>query len=166
MPLFKGKKIYSKIVLNEKRRWKKRFRAFFTKQNCNEIEHGIIENHKISLRTWKKALNQFKGKQVFLKSRGLKINLFSKINKNFIKAYLFGGGIKGLCQKKGIKTVTNSIIDSIICPNCLKENKEIKLEKQETHIICNNCKSKFPIINNILLLFSSNKLKELYPEYS
>jgi SAM-dependent methyltransferase len=65
--------LYKEEKTNSKRRAKTRIRKiktgldiFFAKKTCNEIEHGIIENHDISLRNWKKTLNLFEDKNINL----------------------------------------------------------------------------------------------------
>ena len=164
--LYKGKKVYSKEYLTRST-IKKIFDYFFSKVSCNEVEHGIIENHDIAVSVWKRSLSVFDDKDIALKSIS-HINCELVNPKHYIKflfAYLFGGIILGTCQKSGIlKTRDSSIYDSIICPSCLKHGRELKLVKKNFSFFCNACNNHYPIIDGIVFLFSYDKFEELYPE--
>ncbi len=56
--LYKPKKIYSKDKLIAGR-FEQIIDYFFSIQNCNEIEYGIIENDAISINAWKDILSFF-----------------------------------------------------------------------------------------------------------
>jgi SAM-dependent methyltransferase len=164
--LYKSKKIYSKESLSASY-IKRIFDYFFSLRSCNEVEYGIIENDEIPIRVWKKALSRFDEKNVklhFLKN--IDSELFNP--KHYIKnilAYLFGGGIYGICRKSGVSIKrTIPIHDVIICPSCIESGRESKLFQKNLSFFCSNCGDKFPIIDDVVFLFSFKKLEELYPE--
>jgi ubiquinone/menaquinone biosynthesis C-methylase UbiE len=163
--LYKRKKIYSKESLRAGY-IRKIFDYFFSASNCNEVEYGIIENEEISLSVWKQALSNFEEKKVKLHFlRHFDSELFNPKHyvSNFL-ASLFGGGISGICRKSGSNTnKITPINELLICPSCLENGLESKLYKKELSFFCSVCGNKFPIIENVVFLFSLKKLKDLYP---
>jgi uncharacterized protein YbaR (Trm112 family) len=165
--IYKGKKIYSKESLSTSK-IRKIFDYFFSERSCNEVEHGIIENDKISLDVWKKALSFFEEKNVKLQSiMNIDSELFNpKHYIKFLLAYLFGGGISGTCRKSGVNIKREiSIHDVLICPSCIENGCESKIDQKNLSFFCSECGNKFPIIDGIVFLFSYKKFEELYPEY-
>lgn len=164
--LYKGKKVYSREYLTRST-IKKIFDYFFSKASCNEVEHGIIENHNIALSTWKSSLSVFDDKYIELKSLSrINSELFSpKHNIRHLLAYLCGGIICGTCRKSGILNTRDiSIYDSIICPSCLQHGHELKLTQKNFSFFCQACNNHYPIIEGIVFLFSYDKFEKLYPE--
>jgi ubiquinone/menaquinone biosynthesis C-methylase UbiE/uncharacterized protein YbaR (Trm112 family) len=143
---------------------------FFARKTCNEVDHDIIENLDISLKTWKKTLALFEEKNVNLHSNAIteKIDteLFHPKNRGkYLLAYLFGGEISGLCRKTGqFKATETSIEDVLICPSCLKSQKESKLTLKGSSWLCENCGNIYPIYDGVAFLLAPEKLEELYPE--
>lgn len=140
---------------------------FFAEMTCNETEYDIIENHTISVNTWKTAFRVFEEHDVILKSfRGIQSELFHPTHpKRFLAAYLLGGEITGICRKVGVSDGhAMSVHDRLICPSCLENAHEIPLQKTDTTLFCGTCGNNFPIIDNIIFLFSYQKFQELYPE--
>ena len=171
--LYKGLKIYSKEN-RTKSKFRKILDALFKESQCNEIEHGVIENESITLSSWKKALNIFDIKKVTLNtSTFLTSDLFSHSFgiKNFL-SYLLGGSIKGICKKVGDgenEPINNNQIHKLlICPSCLENEEEmiINYDSTNNNYLCSKCSRTFPVVNDILLLFSHRKLVELYPDFS
>jgi SAM-dependent methyltransferase len=164
--LYKGKNIYSQESL-KRNRARKVLDRFFCEKSCNETEHGIIENHDISLAMWKEALSYFDEKDVELRTTKLiQSRLFNP--GSFIKhfaAYLLGGNISGICQKSG-DTVSEkrSIHDVLICPSCSKIGREAPLMREDSWFSCPTCLKTYPVMDGVLLLFSYDKFEELYPE--
>jgi SAM-dependent methyltransferase len=165
LKLYKSKKAYSQESLNAGY-IRKIFDYFFSERSCNEIEHGIIENDEIPVRVWKQALSCFGEKKVklhFLKR--FDSDLFDPKDslKNAI-AYLFGGGISGLCRKSG-DLLKNDIPlhDLLACPSCLETGQESKLIQKDHSLYCGKCREMFPVSENVIFLFSAKKLEELYP---
>ena len=140
---------------------------FFSETTCNEVDHGIIENHQISVKLWKHALEPFDEKNVTLNSvRIIRSELFDPSSyTNYLLAYLLGGNISGLCKKSGnLVQKTDSIYNLLVCPSCREMNDDIKLERKDTFFACPKCGKVFPVVEGIVFLFSYNKLEELYPE--
>ena len=146
--------------------------VFFAKKTCNEVEHDIIENDDITIKTWKKTLGLFEDKNINLHSNAIAKNinsdLFNPKNKlSFLLAYLFGGDISGVCRKSGGPIKGNiAIQDVLICPSCSKKGQESKLTHKEFLLHCSECNNSYPILNGVTFLFSPEKLQELYPEIS
>jgi ubiquinone/menaquinone biosynthesis C-methylase UbiE/uncharacterized protein YbaR (Trm112 family) len=164
--LYKSKKIYSKESLNAGY-IRKIFDYFFSVKSSNEVEHGIIENEAIPLKIWKQALNCFLEKNVKLRFlKNLDTDLYNP--KNYFKnilAFLFGGGISGICRKSGDSIKQNiSIYEILICPSCIENGYESKIDQKNYSFICSHCGDEFPILDNVTFLFTSGKLQELYPE--
>ena len=165
--LYQAQKLYSKERQSQSK-IKNFFDFFFAELNCNEREYNIIENHDIPVNTWKKALHIFEEKHVTLKSlRGTQAELFHpKRYKRFLLACLLGGEITGICRKVGeCRNENISIDDVLICPSCLRNEREAPLTKKDSScFVCTKCKKKFPLIGDIIFLFSYEKLQKLYPE--
>lgn len=164
--LYKGKKIYSKEFL-KRSTIKRMVDYFFCARRCNEIEYGIIENENISLKLWKHALTDFDEKEIKLTSAKLfTTDLFHP--KSFIKyfaAYLLGGNISGICRKTGTGVShSKSILNTLICPSCRKPGSESLLKRKLSSYICPECSKIYPVIDQVLFLFSYDKFAELYPE--
>jgi len=164
--LYKGMKKYSKEFLTRSK-GKRVLDRFFCAENCNEVDHGILENHGISLELWKQALAPFDDREVELTpTRFLTSNLFRpRSDVLYFAAYLLGGNISGICRKAGsIQNPNTSIIDALICPSCRELGSEVLLSRKNSSFICSTCSKMYPIIDQVLFLFSYGKFAELYPE--
>jgi SAM-dependent methyltransferase/uncharacterized protein YbaR (Trm112 family) len=163
--LYESDRIYSTKSLN-KNRLRKLFDYFLSEAPCNEIEHGIIENHDISIDDWRSILEVFQQKNVRLESlKYIKSELYEPRSQlKFHIARLCGGELSGTCVKPGsCESPAMTINDAIICPSCRRVGEELKLVKMERHLYCVNCKSTFPEIDNILFMLCPDQLNELYP---
>jgi uncharacterized protein YbaR (Trm112 family) len=164
--LYKGKKIYSEESLHGST-IRKIVDYFFSESFCNEVEHGIIENHEIPIGIWKQALSMFKEKAVKLLSMKM---IYSELfrPRNYVKfllAYLLGGEISGICHKSGDGLKREiSIYDTLMCPRCDENGRESKIDQKNHTFICSECGNKFPIIDGVAFLFSYKKFEEIYPE--
>jgi SAM-dependent methyltransferase len=140
--------------------------AFFGKMSCNETEHGIIENEKITLGQWKRALSTFEKQLVTMKTGGFRTDLFDR--KSFVRTSLhslLGGEITGCCFKGGTLLDTKrSVEDFIACPSCLENRVEAKLRKRNSSFLCPNCGTNYPSVEGVTFLFSQAILSALYPD--
>ncbi len=166
LSLYKAKKSYSKERLNSSV-IRKTLDYFFAEESCNEVDHDIIENHDVTIRRWKKALQPFPEKEVTLR-RGKKVSceLFGrKPFWNFLLAYLVGGEISGICRKKGqIGRRATSILDALACPSCRMTGRDSALTLKDSYYLCQQCHKGFPIVDGVAFLFTHEKLAALYPE--
>lgn len=163
--LYKGKKLYSKEFLTRSK-IKRVLDRFFCTTSCNEVEHGIIENNNISLKLWKHALTDFDEKEIKLTpTRFFTSNLFRPAAYLlYFAAYLLGGNISGICRKAGIVGQQNiSIVNTFICPSCIELGFEVLLSRKNSWFICPKCSKMYPIIDQVLFLFSYEKFSKLYP---
>ncbi len=154
------------------RKIKTGFDIFFAKKTCNETEHDIIENHGISLKTWKKTVGLFEEKNVNLHSNAIKKSINTELfhpkrYSDYLLAYLFGGEISGVCRKAGAPLRKDvSIQDVLVCPSCSKNGHESKLSQKNSLLYCKECSNSYPILDGVAFLFVPEKLEELYPEVS
>lgn len=150
-------KIYSKKSLR-RGLFRRAIEHFFYKGACNETEHGVIENDRISINLWRRALSIFEKKDVKLYATNslFETELFNP--KSYLKLLTFsliGGGVSGLCRKSGnLKNDFNSIKNLIRCPECAAPLNQL--------YTCSNCGGKFMQKNNVLFLFKQEELKRLY----
>ncbi|MCL5876646.1 MAG: class I SAM-dependent methyltransferase [Candidatus Bathyarchaeota archaeon] len=145
---------------------------FFARKTCNEVDHDIIENLDITIKTWKRTIELFEEKNVNLHSNAItktvNTEMFHPKNRgNYMLAYLFGGEISGVCHKAGhLNAKIKPIEEVLICPSCLKEGNESRLAPKNSALHCEKCNNTYPIHGGVAFLFSPEKLKELYPEIS
>ncbi len=166
--LYKGKKAYSNHSLNRSKIRKLLDRLFATAV-CNEVEHGVIENHEIPTAQWKDALNPFEKKDVWLRpfSRSaIESELFNPTSYlKYFAAYLIGGTISGLCKKQsGNSDKLTSISDALICPSCKQVGVEAPLNQNNSLFTCSKCSKQYPVIDGVAFLFEHEKFIELYPD--
>lgn len=169
MNLYKGRKIYSGDSLN-RGTLRRVLDRLFCAQSCNEAEHGIIENHCISVKSWKRALAHFDEKDIELnptsRYRILQSELFNPSSyMRYFAAYLLGGTISGVVRKLGNKVRLNSsIYDALICPSCRETGSEVLLHQRNSSFLCAECSKTYPVVNEVVFLFAYDKFEELYPE--
>lgn len=170
--LYKKKnKIYSEKEL-KKNVYIKLIESFISEENCDETEHGIVENYNIPVQEWLDELSIFDEKDIELVSWKIgKVKVSNKSLLNYFLHLLLGGNIGGLCYKKTDKQYNKNIdiYDLLICPNCEMLNKEniekSSLQKQGTYFKCLNCGFEFPIVNGIIILLPYTEFVQLYPEF-
>ena len=164
--LYRRGKIYSRETLGASR-IKRLFDRFFAEPRCNEVEHGIIENHDIPLAVWKNALAPFASRNVTLYSaRVIETPLAPLRNPlKFLAAKLLGGVLSGTCVKAGTLPATPTPVqENLICPSCLERGVESSLKSHEGTFACPSCHGTYPVIEGVIFLFSPQKLAEFYPD--
>jgi SAM-dependent methyltransferase/uncharacterized protein YbaR (Trm112 family) len=165
LSLYKGHKIYSKEAAATGR-LANILNFFFSEANCNEVGHGVIENDRIKLGAWKRALSGFEERQIKLRTiRKIESELFSPSSfPRFLSAWLFGGVIHGICRKAGTTPASYSpAAAALACPVCREKGLESGLMSKEAFFACHTCSSSFPLADGVLFLFPSGMFKELYP---
>ncbi len=166
--LYKGKKIYSQEFL-KRGKIRKVLDRFFCVNTCNELEYGVIENHSIPVRSWKRALAGFDRIDVDLKAtRSIQSELFNPSSyMKYFAAYLLGGSISGICRKRGTEDGDVdrqfSSHNILICPSCNQAGSEVLLSAKNGSYICPECSKRFPVIDGVLFLLAYDKFVELYP---
>jgi SAM-dependent methyltransferase/uncharacterized protein YbaR (Trm112 family) len=135
-------------------------------RTCNETDHGILENDKITLQEWKKALSAFDASDVRLEYGPVKSQLVNPRSRlKYFVLYLLGGVISGVCQKPGqSQTNHRSIEDSLGCPSCRQSDVDVALTGSDSFFSCPKCCRTYPVVDDVLFLFEHDKLAELYPE--
>ena len=166
LDLYKAKQSYSREYASRSVVRKVVDRLFMAK-TCNETDHGILENDRITLEEWTKALSAFDASDIRLEYgpvRSQLVNPSSRL-KHFV-LYLLGGVISGICQKPGRpKNISSgSIQDSVICPSCRQNQANIPLRRDDRGFSCPECSKTYPVVDDVLFLFAYDKFAELYPE--
>ena len=164
--LYKGKKIYSEESLNRST-FRRVLDHFFCVRNCNEAEHGIIENEDITLQLWKQALTHFDAKDVkLIPFNGLASDLFQPNSYlKYFAAYSLGGNISGICRKAGMEGAKiRPIHDVLICPSCREKGSENLLNRKDPLFVCPECSKTYPVVDQVLFLLSYDRFAELYPQ--
>jgi ubiquinone/menaquinone biosynthesis C-methylase UbiE/uncharacterized protein YbaR (Trm112 family) len=138
----------------------------FMARTCNETDHGILENDKISIKEWKKALGAFDAGEVRLEYGPMKTQLVDPRSRfMYFSLYLLGGTISGICQKPGqLQENHRTIEESLICPSCRQKDAEVALRQTDSFFSCPKCAKTYPVVDDVLFLFAYDKLAELYPE--
>jgi SAM-dependent methyltransferase/uncharacterized protein YbaR (Trm112 family) len=166
--LYKGKNEYSSWSFGGGM-IRKAFDRLFSAQTCNEVEHGVIENHDIPLAQWRKALALFQTKDVTLKPvehSPIHPKLFGQpYHPYYLLAYLLGGMVTGICQRSsGAGGKQLSIDGTLICPSCKQKSGEVPLHREDSSFRCSGCSKVYPLVDDVLFLFAYDKFAELYPE--
>ena len=160
--LYKTKKIYSKDYLQIG--IIRKTLDFFLHRNrlmklITELSRIMTSQSRRGNAPWE----IFDEKRVTLQSlRVLKTNLFEQNQYvRFILAYLFGGGISGLCCKSGeLLEQKSSIRDLLSCPTCVDGS----LKHNNQFLLCSQCGKSYPILDGVVFLLPYDKLQVLYPE--
>src|SRR6267143_2814764 len=166
--LYKGHKVYSPQSLGRSMIHKTLDR-FFSTPVCNEVEHGVIENHDISIARWRKALGLFDRRDVNLKPTihsPVESRLFGPSSYiKYLVACLLGGTVSGICQKSsaGIDRQL-SISDALICPSCKQIGSEVPLNRDDSSFLCAKCSKGYPVVDDVVFLFTHDKFAQLYPD--
>ena len=171
--LYKQKdKFYSRANLR-KNQVLRHLEQFVSEKNFDEQEHGLVENHDISLRAWLSSLSIFTEKEIHISSFGNRIRtrLGNRISPKNIPNMLLGGGVTGLCRKKGVDlAIRSELADLLLCPNCMsnspnQDHDQPALIREPNAFRCSSCGSTFPIIDGIMFLLPSRLFQALYPEF-
>jgi SAM-dependent methyltransferase len=147
---------------------KRILRHFFGKQVYNEVEHGIIEKHDISIKDWRRALEGFESTELKLRTiMNMEADLNTqKYSLKALLAYLNGGEIRALCRKNGvIKKEMNDIAEVLICPSCREKGQESGLLRKGTALSCMRCGYEYPVAGEVLFLLAPQEMQQLYPEF-
>lgn len=165
LDLYKAKQSYSHEYASRSVA-KKVLDRLFMARTCNETDHGILENDKITLEEWKNALAAFDGSDVQLEYGPLRSQLVTPRSRlKYFILYLLGGVISGICQKPGqLQTNDRSIEDSLGCPSCRQSEVDVALRRSDSFVSCPKCSKTYPIFDGVLFLLEHDKLAELYPE--
>ncbi len=165
LPLYKGSSSFS-VKHRSRSAFRKALDHLFAKEICNEVEHGVVENDDISLKRWRQSLNMFRKRDVHIKSLPVESDLYRPESLlRYLFNWFWGGEIKGLLTKEGSLPEDNSpITETLICADCLVDGKEVDLIEGDSVYSCPECSGKYPIVDNVLFLLTTQKRRELYPE--
>ena len=169
--LWSGNKIYSRDHLTRSF-VRKVLDRLFAAPACNEVEHGVIENDEISIAQWKLALAPFTKKDVQLTpsdNLSMQADLFNP--GNYLKrllVILLGGKVSGICQKTlqegAAAAAATPVLETLICPSCKASSVEAPITRTDSGFVCMRCLRPYPVVDDVLFLFTPDKLSELYPD--
>jgi len=164
-------KIYSERAL--RKHWYLRLiESFISESPCDEVEHGVIENEKLSLTEWLTALSIFEQRDIDLVSLDkLRSKLGRRLRPSNILNYLLGGSIAGLCRKapESAKDGPVELRDTLACPDCMTRRNAGALDRPSLVEVrwgyrCVECGFTYPCIDGIIFLLPPGQLQQLYPE--
>jgi len=149
--------------------------SFISEEHCDEREHGIIENHDISLDDWVHALSAFDDREITVSSlRGrFRARLGTRVGLRNLPNVLFGGNLRALCKKER-KVFTPAAADALsllTCPECRLRSAsglvgaEPSLVTDSNQLRCEACGTAFPIIDGVMLILPKKLQAKLYPEF-
>lgn len=164
-------KIYSRSTL--RKHWYRRLmESFISDSPCDEVEHGIIENEKLSLSEWLTALSIFEQRDIDLVSLDrFRSKLGRRLRPSNLLNYLLGGIIAGLCRK-GLGSPKDGPVDlreTLACPECMARRSvggpdEPSLVELGHGYRCLDCGFTYPCSDGIIFLLRPGELQQLYPE--
>jgi ubiquinone/menaquinone biosynthesis C-methylase UbiE/uncharacterized protein YbaR (Trm112 family) len=132
------------------------------------LERGqnILEE-EFDIPTWRRALSDFHPLEITV-NRKLRIQV-NTLNWNLpaIFAQLAGGNIRVVCKVVKLNVTNQSkedLLDLLGCPNCKDKPKLSRLPT--SGLECSQCRSIYPEIDGVLLMFEKSLGNSLYPEYS
>ncbi len=146
----------------QKGRLRRLLHHIFVQEVLNEEEHGVLENHDVTLQEWREALAIFHSGSARLELDRLNSNAFSRRNPaTFPLLWLLGGRISGLYRKAGEPAFTiESIEDALAAPG----DPDDSLSRQGTGWISAKGRH-FQNIEGVGLILPEELATELYPEH-
>jgi SAM-dependent methyltransferase/DNA-directed RNA polymerase subunit RPC12/RpoP len=163
-------KIYSEKTLR-KHRYVSLIESFVSEAPCDEVEHGIVENHDLPLTEWLTALSLFDRCDIDLISlERFRSKLSRRLRLRNLANVLLGGIIAGLCQKTGRPASERSVElrDLLGCPHCKTTAGNGAFDRPSLIEVdggyrCPRCGFKYPAREGVVFLLPPSELQELYP---
>lgn len=135
---------------------------------CDEVEHGIIENHSMPMSHWQKALSGFDETDVCVRTlRHIRSRVGRFPTLANVPALLLGGVISGLCRKE-TEPRSKAADDParwLVCPKHPADGEPgFPLIPENDHYRCTECEERYPVVDDIPILIEPALRRELYPE--
>jgi SAM-dependent methyltransferase/uncharacterized protein YbaR (Trm112 family) len=163
-------KVYAPASLKKSER-RRLIESFISEERTDEVEHGIIENHDITLREWIAALRVFPQRDVDLVSIfGVASKLGERINGDNLANLLLGGRVAGLCRKitSTRRPPPTDVAELLGCPDCTTPLGDgidrPPLSRDGEALVCTQCGARYPERDSILFLLPREELEQLYPD--
>jgi SAM-dependent methyltransferase/uncharacterized protein YbaR (Trm112 family) len=135
---------------------------------CDEVEHGIIENHSMPMSQWQKSLSGFAQTDVNVRTlRYIRSRVGGSPTFANIPALLLGGVISGLCRKETEprSAAADDPAQWLVCPKHPADGgPEFPLLRENDCYRCAECGEKYPVVDDIPILIEPALRRELYPE--
>ncbi len=166
-------KIYSRRSLRRSKVFRT-LEKFISEPWSDELEHGIVENDRISVAEWLDALTVFDRREVTLASVGGRITsrLGDRIRPANRVNMVLGGGISGTCATEGSAPapVPARLTDLLLCPNCAAGSEECPdnpppLETTGDSLTCPACEIAYPVVDGVVFLLQIETFQALYPRF-
>ena len=151
----------------DKGRLKRVIERHFARRVTVEEAYSIIENDRIPLKHWRRALGVFPRRDVALTTvRMMRAPLDWRADPiRYTLAYLCGGGISGHCFKAGELPRNLPPINEIIaCPSCLEAGAESRLDVRESSSTCAQCHREYAVAEGVVMALPEERMESLYPE--
>lgn len=142
---------------------------FLSRIGKTEVDHGVIEQ-SVTLNQWREALVHFEEVETLLTPVpfGPQGSLEKENVLNLIFLFLFGGGIQATAKKAGVPiNEKQRVLPQIACVNCWVKwdgmlNRPM-LTDTPTHLLCPNCRTRYPKAGNIPIILPKILATKLYP---
>lgn len=144
---------------------------FISEHHCDEVEHGIVENHDISLRQWRVALARFDAVEATLVSpSGMRSTLKGRLRLRNLPNLVLGGNIAALCRKTtGRALAVRDLYELLACPSCTVPSEDggfdrPPLVRDGDRFRCSQCRFDYRAHDGVLLLLPREECQQLYPD--
>jgi ubiquinone/menaquinone biosynthesis C-methylase UbiE len=163
-------KIYSESTLR-KHRYVRLIESFISESMSDEEEHGVVENHDISLAEWIDALGVFSERDLHLVSiYNVRSRLTDRAHVRNLPNFLLGGIISGLCRKKtSVRSCSGTdVAECLACPDCTISAPDGSFDRPALVPLaksfkCTHCGFAYPRQGDVLFLLPRAELEPLYP---
>lgn len=145
--------------------------GFLSEAACDEVEHGIVENHAMKLPHWQENLGRFDDLEVRVRTlRYIRSRVTRKMRPANFLNHLLGGVIYGLCRKNSPgNVVSKDPWEWLCCPVCRSTaeregGSSPRLTRSGDVMVCEARGCRYPVIDDIPVLIEPELRRELYPE--
>ncbi|MFZ4600050.1 MAG: methyltransferase domain-containing protein [Terrimicrobiaceae bacterium] len=160
------KKDYPKSRLGKLWQW---FEGLISDAACDEVDHGVIENHSMPMAHWQKNLRVFADARAHVRTlRYIRSQVGRTPTPMNLPALLLGGVISGFCTKSPAPNTAPARGPEtwLICPKHLIDSGcEAPLVREGDHYRCTESDEKYPIVDDIPILIEPTLRRQLYPEF-
>lgn len=141
----------------------------FARRYCNEIRYGVIENDRITLRHWRRMLDSLFECEWYLGSSIVgtpRLDTGPVASMRWIlTGFLTGAVVSWVARPRAAGLPRATREPELICPDCLLcQHHEVPLDAGENGFSCAQCRSRFPVVNGVLVILPASVRLSLYPE--
>jgi uncharacterized protein YbaR (Trm112 family) len=127
-------------------------------------DHGTLERSlgmteaKFDIHLWRKALQPFRVIDIEINS---KLKIHCDLERPVLNSFLagvIGGNVRGLCTKNDGEMATENFRERLRCVDC---HSTQPLQRSDNHWFCENCKRKYPVVDDIIRILPAQLEEEL-----